>query len=151
MNITTAIASTIGIVAVTTIGGLVFYSNSLKADLAISVANEIKLESSVEKQKNTIARMESDFKKIQTINEKLNETTKAQIEQINTLNKKFNIKANGKSRDFGAISRARPTTITKIINKATRNVNRCFEIATGAVINEGEKNNECKNLVSPPN
>lgn len=151
MDIKLAILGTVGVVGLTVIGGLTWYVNSLKSDLEISIKNTAKLEKSVEEQKKVIKQQKADYEEIKKLNTTLDATAKKLIQESVELHKKFNIKANGLSRDFGDITRAKPKLVNKLVNRATKNVNRCFELATGAPLEEGEKNNECETLVSPSN
>lgn len=124
-----------------------YYVVNLKAELATSEANNVKLETAVSVQQKVIVQKAKEFEIIQGINEELT-TQNAKLEQdVKNLNEKFNVSANGQSRDFGAITRVKPALIEKIINNATTKVNRCFEIASGSPLKEGEKNNECQELI----
>lgn len=125
-----------------------WWVSNLKADLAISEQNNKVLTQSVEDQKAVILQKETDIKQIQSINETLVDQKEFLQKEVENLNEKFKVSANGQSRDFGAITRAKPAIINKIIDKASEKVNRCFELATGAKLNEGEKNDECKELVN---
>lgn len=125
-----------------------WWVSNLKADLAISEQNNKVLAQSVEDQKAVILQKETDIQQIQSINETLIDQKESLQKEVENLNEKFNVSANGQSRDFGAISRAKPALINKIIDKASDKVNRCFELATGAKLSEGEKNDECKELVN---
>ena len=56
------------------LGGGYMYVKNLKADLAISEANNMKLEQSVADQKAVIEQVQADFKKQQEISKALRET-----------------------------------------------------------------------------
>jgi hypothetical protein len=137
----------IGILAVGALIGANHLMN-LKADLAVSEANTKVLKDSMILQGQVIAKQEGEIMQIQSINAELTKTNEQLDKQVKDLDKKFAVSANGNSRDFGAISRAKPDMINKIVDKATMNVNRCFELATGAPLKEGESNAECKDLAS---
>lgn len=136
----------IGLLAVAALIGANHLMN-LKADLAVSEANTKALKDSMLLQSQVIVKQEQEIMQIQTINADLTKTNDQLDKQVKDMNKKFTVSANGNSRDFGAITRAKPETINKIVDKATVNVNRCFELATGAQLKEGESNAECKDLV----
>lgn len=121
---------------------------NLKADLAVAEANTKTLKDSMELQNQVIAKQEQEIKMKDSLNEGLAKRNEELDKQVKTLDKKFNVKANGQSRDFGAIAAAKPETVNKLVDKATMNVNRCFELATGAKLKEGESNAECKDLVN---
>lgn len=147
--------STIKLVLITLIflvvaSGLWYVSN-LKADIAILEQNEIKLKDGIESQKQVIETKIREIQEIQIINNGLNQTIESQNKEIKNLNDKFNVSANGQSRDLGAITRIKPKIINSIVDRATSNANRCFELATGAKLQPGEKNDECKELIKSLN
>ena len=121
---------------------------NLKADLAVSESNTRALKESVALQSQVIATQEQQITQIQTANADLSKRNAELDKQVKDLDKKFNVKANGNSRDFGSIAAAKPETVNKLVDKATANVNRCFELATGAKLKDGETNAECKDLVN---
>ena len=114
-------------------GGGFMYVKGLKADLATSEANNLKLEQSVESQKAVIQQMKADFEAINKINGK------------------------GEVRDFGALANEKPKLIERITNKGSANANRCVEIAMGSPLTEKEKNatkkseinSECPSIANP--
>ena len=140
MSIFSAIKYVSILIIVVVFAGGLYYVSDLKASFKISEENSKKLETVVNDQKNLINIKSLEIEKIQFINSELSESNDKLKEEINKLNERFNVSANGQSRDFGAITRAKPALINKIINRATEKVNRCFEIATGSPLKEGEKN-----------
>ena len=137
----------IGILAVAGLIGANHLMN-LKADLAVSEANTKALKESMSLQTQVIEKQEHEISQVQTANADLSKRNNELDKQVKDLDKKFNVKANGNSRDFGAIAAAKPETVNKLIDKATANANRCFELATGAQLKEGESNAECKDLAN---
>lgn len=125
-----------------------WYISNLQANLAISEENNKKLTTAVQDQQVLIDNQVKDIESIQNTMVAINEQRIELQNKLNELDEKFNISANGTSRDFGKITRAKPSLINKIIDKATDNANRCFELATGSPIKEGEKNSECQDLIS---
>ena len=121
---------------------------NLKADLAVAEANTKTLKDSMELQTQLINKQNQEIVQKDTINSELSKRNEELDKQVKDLDKKFNVKANGNSRDFGSIAAAKPETVNKLVDKATINVNRCFELATGAKLKEGESNAECKDLVN---
>lgn len=148
MGIFSAIKYVSILIVVVMVAGGLYYAMNLKAALAISEENSKKLEMAVQTQQAVIAQQKADMSKIREINDQLNEANTKLQKDVDNLNNKFDINAKGQSRDFGAITRAKPALINKIINGATKKVNRCFEIATGSPIKEGEKNSECQELIN---
>jgi len=142
------IQAVLAVIVFLVIAGGLWYISSIKANLAISEANNATLTKSVQDQKKVIEKQANDMISIQISNKVLADIKESQQKEIDDLNEKFNINARGQSRDLGAITRVKPGLVNKIVNKATAKVNRCFELATGAELKEGEKNNECKELVA---
>ena len=134
-----------------------WYVSSLKADLAISQANEEKLTDAIKTQQDLIESIRRDVAQIQQVNEELNKKDAAYKEQIQELTNKFNVNAKGEARDFGAIAAAKPKLIERLINRGTANAMRCLEIASGAPLTEkeinaktsSEINRECPQIANP--
>ena len=139
-------------------GGGFMYVKNLQKNLAISEANNAKLEQSVESQKAVITQIKADFEamtKIKAEIEKQNQILKA---EYLALDKKFNkINGKGEVRDIGDLATKRPESVEKIINKGSANAMRCSEIAMGSPLTEKEKNatkkseinSECPSIANP--
>ena len=139
-------------------GGGFMYVKNLQKNLAISEANNAKLEQSVESQKAVITQIKADFEamtKIKAEIEKQNQILKAEYQ---ALDKKFNkINGKGEVRDIGDLATKRPESVEKIINKGSTNAMRCSEIAMGSPLTEKEKNatkkseinSECPSIANP--
>ena len=150
----------IAIVAIMLAGGAgaFIYVKTLQADLAMSEANNAKLEQSVESQKAVIEQQLKDTKAIrvaiveqETLNKRLNES-------LEDLRDKFHkVNASGKKRDIGALAEDKPRLIERVINTGTRNALRCMEISMGAKLTEkeinatkkSEINSECSDIANP--
>jgi len=135
------------------LGGLaggVAYVMKLRADLAISEANNAKLESAVSDQKAVIEQQLKDVEAIRSamaeqnaLNEKLNAS-------IQDLSDKFNkVNASGEKRDIGNLAEQKPKLMQRAINRGTKNALRCMEIAMGAELTEDEKNATKKSQINP--
>ena len=132
------------------IGGAYVYVKTLKADLATSEANNMKLEQSISDQRAVIEQVQADFKKQQEISKKLQETNLTLAKELADTEEKFNkVNASGKKRDVGALALKKAKIMEKVINKGTTNANRCFEIATGSPLTEKEKNATKKSQINP--
>ena len=132
------------------IGGAYVYVKNLKADLAVSEANNMKLEQSVADQKAVIEQVQADLKKQQENTKKLQETNLTLAKELKDTEEKFNkVNASGKKRDVGALALKKAKIMEKVINKGTANANRCFEIATGSPLTEKEKNATKKSQINP--
>jgi len=143
------------------LGGLaggVAYVMKLRADLAVSEANNAKLEDSVEEQKAVIAQQTLDMENIRTAikeQQDLNNKLNASIEDLR--DKFHKVNASGKKRDIGELAEKKPVPMQRAINTGTKNALRCMEIAMGAPLTEKEKNatkksqinSECPDIANP--
>ena len=134
--------------------GFVWYTNRLESkldqaqqDLIVSQHNEVTLKEAIETQGETLKTKELEHVTVIKLSSDIRSIAKAQANEVKGLNDKLNVKASGQSRDLGELARAKPQIVQGIINRATDDVNRCFEILTGSPVKEGEVNNECKDLV----
>jgi len=139
-------------------GGGVVYVKNLKADLATSEANNLKLEQSVESQKAVITQMKADFEMQNIIKANLEKQNDELKKEFAALDKKFNkINGKGEVRDIGDLGIKRPESVERIINKGSANAMRCSEIAMGSPLTEKEKNatkkseinSECPSIANP--
>lgn len=135
--------------------GFAWYTNRLESkldqvrqDLIVSQHNEVVLKEALETQGEMLKTKELEHVTVIKLSSDLRSIAKAQAHEVKELNDKLNVKANGQSRDLGEIARAKPQIVQGIINRATDDVNRCFEILTGSPVKEGEVNNECKDLIN---
>ena len=139
------------LVIVLVIAGGFWYVTNLKADLAISEANNQKLQDAVQTQNELLESMKKDIEQIQETNKQLAEQNEKQKQDVATLSSKFS------KRDFGALAAEKPAVVEKLVNRGTANVMRCLELASGAPLNEKEKNaktpteanRECPSLINP--
>ena len=139
-------------------GGGVVYVKNLKADLATSEANNLKLEQSVESQKVVIEQQANDFKAILVANQELEKTNKTHAAEFTALDKRFNkINGRGEVRDLGDLAVKRSDSVERVVNNATKKAMRCVEIAMGAELTEkeinatlkSEINSECPSIANP--
>jgi len=127
-------------------GFLYMYIQNIQKDLEIKEQEIQRYEIAVQEQSKLIVQRSSEIEQIKNANLSLMEVVSIHEKTIRSLQEKFNVQANGQSRDLGAITRVKPKLIENIVNRATSNVNRCFEIATGSQPKQNETNNECKEL-----
>jgi hypothetical protein len=139
-------------------GGGVVYVKTLKSDLATSEANNLKLEQSVESQKQVIAQAKADFESQRKITANLDAQNKSLQAEFTALDKRFNkINGQGQVRDIGKLADERPKSVERVINGATTKAMRCVEIAMGSPLTEKEKNatkkseinSECPSIANP--
>ena len=122
---------------------------NLKADLAISEANNQKLADAAAAQNALIEGMKVDIAQIQEANKQLAEQNEKQKRDVETLNSKFS------KRDFGALAAEKPAVVERLVNRGTVNALRCMELASGSPLTDAEKNaktpmeanRECPNLI----
>lgn len=133
---------------ISTIGSGIWYIVDLNNDLSQALNEKEKLETVVENQKDLIESKEKDIRQIKSINSGLRKIVSKQKSEMRELNEKFNESSSGDERDLGEITLAKPGLVENIVNGATTDVNRCFELATGSPITEDDyDNSSCKDLV----
>lgn len=146
------------VVALAGAGGGYVYVKNIKADLATSEANNLKLEQSVASQKEVIAQAKADFESQKKITANLDAQNKALQAEFQALDKRFNkINGQGEVRDIGKLADERPKSVERVINGATTKAMRCVEIAMGSPLTEKEKNatkkseinSECPSIANP--
>ena len=145
-------------ILVSSLAGAGLYVMKLRSDNAILKANQIKLEEAVASQQEVIAQQKADFETIMAANKKLQDTRDILKAELENLDDKFNkINASGKKRDIGDLAVNRPSSVERVINRASDNALRCVEIAMGAPLTEeeinatkpSEINSECPSLANP--
>lgn len=131
-------------------GGGFMYVKKLQSDLKVSEANNLKLEQSVESQKAVIEQQIKDMKEINQANEEQRKLVDQLNKSLDGLKDKFNkVNASGKQRDIGNLMEQKPKIMERILNKGTKNAQRCVEIATGAELTEKELNAKKKSEINP--
>ena len=150
LPIGTIIKAIVALVIVLVIAGGAWYVTGLRADLAVSEMNNQKLQEGIEAQQALMEQMKADIAQIQTINKDLQEQNQKQKEDVASLAKKFD------KRDLGVIAAEKPEVIEKLVNRGSKNALRCLELASGAPLNDTEKNaktpteanRECPSLIN---
>ena len=129
-------------------GGGYLYVNKLQKDNATLKTNQIKLESAVEDNNKVIEQQIEDINKIRNTLEIVEEEKKKLEKDKDDLNKRL-----GK-HDIGNLAENKPGRVEKIINKASKNAQRCVEIASGSPLTEeelnGTPNRECPSFWPAP-
>jgi ribosomal protein L29 len=149
-GVTGVIKAIVALIIVALIAGGLWYVSTIKADLAVSEMNNKLLQDGIKAQQELMEQMRKDIAQIQTINEDLRQENEKRKQDVETLTSKFS------KRDFGALASERPAAIERLINRGTQNAARCFELASGAPLNEKElnaktpteANRECPNLIN---
>ena len=140
-------------VIVAGLAGGVIYVNKLRSDNATLKANQLKLEASVESQKQVIAKQKEDFQAIMKANKELGVLINNLKKDLQDLDKRFT----KKKRDIGKLAIERSKAIERIINSASDKAARCIEIASGSPLTEQEINatlksqinTECPSIANP--
>ena len=145
-------------ILVSSLAGAGLYVMKLRSDNAILKANQIKLEEAVDSQKQVIEQQKQDYESIMAANKTLQASRDILKAELQNLDDKFNkINASGKKRDIGDLAVNRPSSVERVINKASDNALRCVEIAMGSPLTEkeinavkpSEINAECPSLANP--
>ena len=145
-------------ILVSSLAGAGLYVMKLRSDNAILKANQIKLEEAVSSQQAVIEQQEQDFESIMAANKTLQESRDILKAELQNLDDKFNkINASGKKRDIGDLAVNRPSSVERVINRASDTALRCVEIAMGSPLTEkeinavkpSEINAECPSLANP--
>ena len=106
-----AIRLTLIVVILAVLAGGAWYVTGMRAQLAVSEANNKKLEDAVTAQHSLIDQIKKDVSLVQEANQKLNTTIQAQNKDLNSLQNRFNTNADGSQRDIGKIAAANPSVI----------------------------------------
>lgn len=128
------------LIALGAAGGGFLYVKNLQANLAISEANNAKLETGIEEQKKLMAQREEDFeaqKKMYADLQRKNNQLEREKKFLETRFNKTN--ADGKVRDLGDLANNRPVSVERILNNDWNNMVRCNQIAQGSPLTEEEK------------
>ena len=134
-------------------GGYGAYSwvTKLQSENKILQVNQEKLEGAVTSQEAVIADQQANAAKIQNANSNL------RAEQV-ALQKDRKSLANKLGRhELDILAQNKPGLVEKIINRASKNELRCYEIQTGSPLTEDEKaatkksqtNGECPGIANP--
>ena len=144
------------------IGGTIFagykYVGNLQQEIQILTANNATLAANVETLKTALrdqrAALESVRKDVKLKDDILQSTLNdfaATRTRVKELEKKLS------DHDLGFLASEKPKLVENIINNATKNIERCFEISSGSPLTEKEKsatlpseiNSECPELANP--
>ena len=134
-------------------GGFGAYSwvTKLQAENKILQINQEKLEGAVETQQVTIATQQKEAAQIQQINSDLRDAQNKLEKDKKNLTKKLG------RHELDVLAASKPGLVVKIINRASKNELRCFEIQSGspltpdelAATKKSQSNGECPELANP--
>ena len=126
-------------------GGAYTYVTNLQKTAEIHRLNAERLEIAVAQNEEALRVQKENYEALQKNLEEVNEEFQAARAQNSVLTTKL------AEHDLNALAAERPKSITRLINRGTVNAGRCFEILSGAPLNDKEKeaksaksfNNEC--------
>ena len=119
------------------VGGIGYwYYNDTQERLAILTSNNAKLNTAVELNEQTISSLENDYEKASSELASLNEAYIAIRRQNQRLADKL------QEIDLTAAAIANAEGIERAVNRGTENAGRCFELLSGAELNDKERNAE---------
>ena len=131
-------------------GGAFLYVQNLQATVDLLEANNAKLESAVDEQKQLIEKQAKDTKEIAFAHQSQVALNAKLDASINDLRQKFHkVNASGKKRDIGSLAEQKPALMEKVINRGTANTMRCMEITMGSPLTEKERNATKKSQINP--
>ena len=115
-------------------GGFGAYSwvQKLQAENQILQVNQDKLQGALEDQSLVVQMQEKDAKRIQGINSELRVEIQAAEKDSKNLAKKLG------RHELDILAANKPGLVVKIINRASKNEMRCYEIASGSPFTEEE-------------
>lgn len=128
----------------TVVGGAFFYYKDSQATIAALNQQTATLTQAVDQQKNAIEAMEQSIRDQAAIREDMMKEVESARKDVEKLQTKI------ASHDLKLIASEKAGLLEKKINRATNDVMRCFEIATGDAILPDEKNNQCSDLLARP-
>jgi septal ring factor EnvC (AmiA/AmiB activator) len=118
-------------------GGIGYwYYNDTQERLAILTSNNAKLNTAVELNEQTISSLETDYAKASSELATLNEQYSAIRRQNQALADKL------QEIDLTAAAIANADGIERAVNRGTKNAGRCFELLSGAKLNQKERTAE---------
>ena len=125
-----------GIMAVVTFivcGLFYWYYSDTQERMAILNENNAKLETAVATSEAAVESLQRDF---ENANKALNEVNQ-EFANIRKQNKTLSNKLG--RHDLGNLAENKPGLVEKVVTKATKKANRCFELLSGAELTEQEK------------
>lgn len=149
----------IGLLVSILCGGVFYYYTTTQETIRVLLTNNatmksdlISLNSANEQNVETIDELQREYMKIQEDFVRLESDFRDIQDQADILNEKF------AERDLNKLAVERPKTIERVLNNATEETLRCFELMSGAPLtqkereaeNENQFNSECPWLWTAP-
>ena len=114
-------------------GGAYTYVTNLQKTSEIHRLNAERLEVAVAQNEEALRVQKENYEALQKNLEEVNEEFQAARAQNGVLTTKL------AEHDLNALAAERPDSITRLVNRGTKNAGRCFEILSGAPLNDKEK------------
>ena len=125
------------LIVIMAMGGLGYwYYKDTQETIAVLTQNNAKLETAVQLNEETISSLQTDYAKVNTELTNLNEQYQAIRRQNQLLADKL------QKIDLESAAVTNPQAIERAVNNGTRNASRCFELLSGAELNEKERTAE---------
>jgi hypothetical protein len=131
--------------------GAYAWITKLQSDNKVLQVNQSKLEGAVSEQKAAIKQQAANAAQIQAANSELREQQTVLQKDKKNLAKKLG------RHELDILAQNKPGLVVRIINRASKNELRCFEIQTGSPLThdelaarkKSESNGECPGLANP--
>lgn len=123
------------VIALMGAGGYWYYNES-QARIAALTENNAKLEIAVQTQTQALESIQADYARASEELTKVNDEFRVIRNQNNVLANKL------AEHDIAVLGAARPDSVQRVINSASRKALRCFDILSGAELTENEKEAE---------
>ena len=121
------------------VGVAYFYYTDTQNKLREAAEENAAYQAKTASQEVTIKQLNEDIARGNLILAELQEDFQAFRRDYNALEKKFNkVSKNFGTRDIGKLAERKPDLIARVINNATKNALRCFEVAAGSPLTESE-------------
>lgn len=141
------------IAGVLLLAGTLAYKYYTDTQLALQTltANNAKLEDAVKLSEQSVKDLQSDYNRVIIEFERTQQEFAQSRTRVDELEKRLS------ETDIGVLAERRPGLVEKVVDKATANLNRCFELLSGAEHTEKELlatkpsqiNNECPGIANP--
>ncbi len=128
------ITAVLGAVMLAMSAGFYWYYQDSQERIQILSENNAKLENAVDMNEQTIDTLQENYEQSREELRKVNEDFANIRKQNNVLAEKL------RRHDLGVLGNAKPGLVSNIVNSATNDTNRCFEILSGAELTEEERN-----------
>ena len=127
------------------------YYTDTQLALQTLTANNAKLEDAIQLSEQAVKDLQSDYNRVTIEFERTQSEFADSRTRVDELEKRLS------ETDIGVLAERRPGLVERVVDKATANLNRCFELLSGAEHTEKELlatkpsqiNNECPGIANP--